>query len=61
MTDESSSGFGIYLGTFRIPMLNDSYYYLWYRKVELVLRSKGLFSIVNGTEKKPTEDEAKIK
>lgn len=39
---------------FRIPILKDDNYFTWCHKMEFVLRSKGLWDIVNGTETAPT-------
>ena len=40
---------------FRIPALKDDNYFTWCHKMEFVLRSKGLWDIVEGTEPKPTD------
>lgn len=37
----------------RLPLLTSTNYFLWSRKIELVLRSKGLWSIVDGCESPP--------
>ena len=58
---EDSSFIGLELGKFRIPLLTSQNYFLWSRKLQLVLRSKGLWPIVNGTEKKPSEGDEAIK
>ena len=41
---------------YQIEKLSPDNYFLWSRKIELVLRSKGLWGIVSGDERKPSED-----
>ena len=54
MADDTYVSTGIDLGKFKLPLLTTTNYYIWSRKMGLVLRSKGLWGIVNGNEKKPT-------
>ena len=44
---------------YRIAALNSENYYTWACKIELVLRGKGLWSILNGTETEPNKDDTK--
>ncbi|KAI0559809.1 gag-polypeptide of LTR copia-type [Gracilaria domingensis] len=44
----------------KLPVLNSSNYFMWSKKIQLVLKSKGLWSIVSGVEQAPdiTDDVA---
>lgn len=46
---------------YRVQPLSSDNYFLWSRKMEIILRSKGLWNIVSGTELEPTADEEKPK
>ena len=60
MNDDTTS-FGLDLAKFRVPLLTSSNYYLWSRKLELILRSKGLWQIVSGKETRPTDETQSLK
>lgn len=40
----------------RVQLLNKENYYIWSNKLELILRGKGLWEIVNGTELAPATE-----
>ena len=41
---------------YQVEPLNPGNYYIWSRNIELLLRSKGLWTIVTGEEEKPARD-----
>ena len=41
---------------YQVEPLNSGNYYIWSRKIELVLRWKGLWTIVTGEEEEPERD-----
>lgn len=49
------------LSKLRVPLLNSGNYFIWSRKLELVLRGKGLWELVKGEEIVPNVDSTEWK
>lgn len=55
MTDSITFNNDVEIEKLKIPLLTASNYYIWSRKVQLILLIKGLWGIVNGSETVPAE------